>query len=92
MPSTIINQIHRLKAGMWYIFQAYVLVTGTNPSYTSDRMRWDCTSPNPAEHWTNVTVRYCYSDFQQIIQAIANMPGITVSDPQTIGKAWGRPF
>jgi hypothetical protein len=92
MPSTIINQIHRLKPGMWYIFQAYVLVTGKNPAYTSDRMRWDCTDPNPAEHWTNVTVRYCYSDFQQIIQAIANMPNITVSDPQTIGKAYGRPF
>jgi hypothetical protein len=92
MPSTIINQIHRLKLGMWYIFQAYILVTGTNPNYTSDRMRWDCASPNPAEHWTNVTVRYCYSDYQQIIQAIANMPGITVSDPQTIGRAWGRPF
>ena len=92
MPSTIINQIHRLKPGMWYVFQAYVLVTGTNPNYTSDRMRWDCTSSNPAEHWTNVTVRYCYTDYQQIIQAIASMPGITVSDPQTIGQAWGRPF
>ena len=92
MPTTIINQIHRLKPGMWYIFQAYLLVTGTNPHYTSNMNRWDCTSSNPAEHWTNVTVRYCYSDFQQIIQAIAADPNITVSDPQTIGKAYGRPF
>jgi hypothetical protein len=37
-------------------------------------------------------VRYCYSDYQQIIQAIANNPNITVTDPQTIGKAYGRPF
>jgi hypothetical protein len=91
MPSTIINQINRLKPGMWYILQAYLLVTGTNPNYSSDRMRWDCTSPNPAEHWTNVTVRYCWSDFQTILRAIA-AKGITISDPQTIGKAWGRPF
>src|SRR5215475_5571803 len=92
MPSTIINQIHQLKPGMWYIFQAYILVTGTNPDYTNDRMRWDCTDPNPAEHWTNVTVRYCYSDYQQIIQAIAADPNITVTDPQSVGEAYGRPY
>jgi len=92
MPSTIINQINKLKPGMWYIFQAYVLVTGKNPKYANDKMRWDCTSSNPALHWTNVTVRYCYSDYQQIIQAIANNPNITVTDPQTLGKAYGRPF
>ena len=92
MPSTVINQINRLKLGQWYIFQAYLLVTGKNPKYTSDKMRWDCTSPNPAEHWTNVTVRYCYSDYQQIIQAIAAKTNITVIDPQTLGEEWGRPF
>jgi len=92
MPSTVIHQIQKLLPGQWYILQAYLLVTGTNPNYTSDRMRWDCTSPNSAEHWTNVTVRYCWSDYQQIIQAIANMPGITVTDPLTVGRLYGRPF
>jgi hypothetical protein len=92
MPSTIINEINKLKPGMWYIFQAYVLVTGKSPKYAHDKMRWDCTSSDPALHWTNVTVRYCYSDYQQIIQAIANNPNITVTDPQTLGKAYGRPF
>ena len=92
MPSTMIARIQALKPGQWFTLQAYLLVTGKNPKYASDRMRWDCTSPNPAEHWTNVTVRYCWSDYQQIIQAVANMPGITVTDPLTVGKAWGRPF
>ena len=92
MPSTIIKQIQRLQPGQWYVLQAYVLVTGTNPHYTSNMNRWDCTSPNPAEHWTNVTVRYCYSDYQKIIQAIAADPNITVTDPQTVGEAYGRPF
>jgi hypothetical protein len=92
MPSTIINRIEKLKPGQWYILQAYVLVTGTNPEYASNRNRWDCTSSNPAEHWTNVTVRYCWSDYQQIIQAIAADPNITVTDPLTVGKIYGRPY
>jgi hypothetical protein len=37
-------------------------------------------------------VRYCWSDYQQTIQAVANMPGITVTGPLTVGQAWGRPF
>jgi hypothetical protein len=92
MPSTVISEINKLQPGQWFIFQAYILVTGTNPNYTSNMNRWDCTSPNPAEHWTNITVRYCYSDWQKIIQAIAADPNITVTDPQTVGEAWGRPF
>ena len=92
LPSTIISEIHKLQPGQYFVFQAYILVTGTNPKYTSNMNRWDCTSPNPAEHWTNITVRYCWSDYQKIIQAIAADPNITVTDPQTVGQAWGRPF
>jgi hypothetical protein len=71
----------RPAARTWVVFTIYALV-----------MRWDCTSPNPAEHWTNVTVRYCWSDFQTILQAIAGKSNIRISDPQTIDRAWGRPF
>jgi len=92
LPSTIIARIEALKPGQWYTLQAYLLVTGKNPKYTSNKMRWDCTSSNPALHWSNTTVRYCWSDYQQIIQAIAADPAITVTDPLTVGKAWGRPF
>jgi hypothetical protein len=92
LPSTMISHIEALKPGQWFTLQAYLLVTGKNPKYTSDKMRWDCTSSNPALHWTNTTVRYCYSDYQQIIQAIAADPSITVTDPLTVGRAWGRPF
>ena len=92
LPSTIISRIEALKPGQWYTLQAYLLVTGKNPKYAHNKMRWDCTSSNPALHWTNTTVRYCYSDYQQIIQAIAADPNITVTDPLTVGRAWGRPF
>jgi hypothetical protein len=91
-PSAMITHIEALKPGQWFTLQAYLLVTGKNPKYAHDRMRWDCTSPNPALHWTNVTVRYCWSDYQQILRAIAADPSITVTDPLTVGRAWGRPF
>ena len=92
MPSKVIAKIESLKPGQWFSLQAYLLVTGTNPRYSQDRMRWNCTSSNPALHWSNVTVRYCWSDYQQILQAIAADPAITVTDPLTVGRAWGRPF
>jgi hypothetical protein len=92
LPSAMITRIEALKPGQWFTLQAYLLVTGKNPKYAHDKMRWDCTSSNPALHWTNVTVRYCYSDYQQIIRAIAADPNITVTDPLTVGRAWGRPF
>ena len=91
LPSTMIARIKALQPGQWFTLQAYLLVTGKNPNYTNDKMRWDCTSPNPALHWTNTTVRYCYSDYQQIVQAVAADPSITVTDPLTVGQAWGRP-
>ncbi len=90
LPSRIIARIKALQPGQWLMMEAYLLVTGTNPKYAHDRMRWNCTSSDPADHWTNVAVRYCWSDYQQILQAIAADPSITVADPLTVGTAWGR--
>jgi hypothetical protein len=91
-PSTIISEIRALQPGQWFTLQAYVLVTGTNPAHTSNSTKWDCTSPNPAKHWSNDVERYCWSDYQQILRAIAATPRITVTDPLTVGTAFGRPF
>jgi hypothetical protein len=90
-PSTIIAKIQALQPGQWFTLQVYVLVTGTNPGYSHNATRWDCTSPDPALHWTNDNERYCYSDWQQIVSAIAAMPNVTVTDPLTVGVAFGRP-
>jgi hypothetical protein len=92
LPSTIIAEIQALQPGQWFTLQAYLLVTGRQPAYTQNGTRWNCTSKNPALHYTNHEVRYCWSDYQQIIQAIAADPSITVTDPLTVGKAFGRPF
>ena len=89
-PASIIARIHSLKPGQWLTLQSYILVTGTSPAYTKNGTRWDCSSPNPALHWTNDVERYCYSDFQRIVKAIAATPDITVTDPLTVGTAFGR--
>ena len=90
-PSQYIAVIDSLKPGQWLTLQAYVLVTGTNPPYAHNGTRWDCTSANPDLHWTNDVERYCYTDWQQIVAAIAARPGIVVTDPLTVGVAFGRP-
>jgi hypothetical protein len=90
-PSTFIALVNALHPGQWLTLQAYVLVTGKNPPYTSNGTKWDCTSSNPALHWTNDVERYCYNDWQQIVNAIAARGNITVTDPLTVGVAFGRP-
>ena len=86
----IIALVDALQPGQWLSLQSYILVTGKNPPYTHNGTRWNCTSPNPDLHWTNDVERYCYNDFQQVVQAIAAR-GITVTDPLTVGVAFGRP-
>lgn len=93
-PASVVAQIGLLQPGQWFTLQAYVLVTGTSPAYTQDTGQWDCTSPDPAEHWSNDVERYCYSDWQQIVSAVAVMQQagtLTVTDPGTVGVDFGRP-
>jgi len=84
-----INLINSLKPGQAVNLQAYVLVTNTNPDYATNADRWNCTNPNPAYHWTNDAERYCFADFQRIVQALQNDPNVVVTDPQGVSVAWG---
>jgi len=90
-PASLIAMIDALQPGQWLTLQAYILVTGKNPPYTRNRTRWDCTSPNPELHWTNDVERYCYNDWRQIVKAIVARGNIVVTDPLTVGEAFGRP-
>lgn len=90
MPSSVIAAVRALRPGQWLTFQAYLLVKGTNPAYTQNGTRWDCSARDPALHWTNDVERYCYSDFQRILRGIAATAGVTVTDPLTVGEAFGR--
>lgn len=89
-PDEIIALVDALQPGQWLTLQSYILVTGKNPPYLDNGTRWNCNSSNPDRHWTNDVERYCYNDFQKVVQAIAAR-GITVTDPLTVGVAFGRP-
>jgi hypothetical protein len=91
LPSKFINVVNGLDPGEWFTLQSYVLVTGRSPSYRTSPIRWDCTSTNVRLHWTNDNERYCYSDWQRIVRVIDARTDITVTDPLTVGIAFGRP-
>jgi hypothetical protein len=98
-PSTIISLIENLQPDQHLSLQGYVFVTGTNPAYSTtatkpNTTRWDCTSPDPAYHWSNDVERYCWSDFELVLNALqkratdADTP-IVITDPETVARTWG---
>ncbi|HEU0101528.1 MAG TPA: hypothetical protein VFR07_04350 [Mycobacteriales bacterium] len=91
LPSRWTERIRALGPGSWLTLQAYVLVTGKSPTDTVSTGRWDCTSADPREHWSNDNERYCYKDYKAIIDELAKVPNLTVTDPLTVGIAFGRP-
>jgi hypothetical protein len=86
-PDRIIAKIKALKPGQWLSLQSYVFVTGTNPTYATNKDRWDCTSPNPYLHWTNDVERYCWADFQAILKSIPST--VQVNAPDQVAAVWG---
>jgi len=73
------------KGDQWIDLQFYRLVSGVehNGAYS-----WDCTSTDWTLHWTSQTEMYCENDFDSIFNCVP--PGIVVTDPGTVGAAWGR--
>lgn len=91
LPSELVAIVDALQPGQWFTLQAYVLVTGTSPEYPTARIRWDCTAADPRLHWTNDNERYCFRDYKAVVRALAGRTDITVTDPLTVGVAFGRP-
>jgi hypothetical protein len=69
--------------------QVYLLVTGTSPTYSTTATKWDCTSSNITLHWTNDAERYCWSDFQTVLQYLSSS-GIGIVQPGVVNAAYGR--
>ncbi len=88
-PQAVIDAIEALPPGRVVTLQAYLLVTGKSPPYTASKDQWDCTSSDPADHWSNDAERYCYSDFQEVMQALYDS-GITITQPLAVDAAFGR--
>ena len=90
LPATMVSLVNSLAPGEWFTLQSFVLVKGTSPAYSTSRIRWDCSSPDPRRHWTNDWERYCYADWKAVVRAIAARADVTVTDPLTVGAAFGR--
>jgi hypothetical protein len=89
LPSVQISHVKALVPGKWLTMQAFILVRGTNPPGST--IRWDCRSSNPRLHWTTDNERYCYRDWKAVVAAVVARPDIVVTDPLTVGIAFGRP-
>jgi hypothetical protein len=81
-PVRLAAAIRKLGPNDWLTLQSYVFVTGSSAG------NWDCTAPNWQDHWTADVERYCWNDYQEILDAIPT--GMTVTDPKTVAEAWGR--
>lgn len=89
LPSQLDATVSTLANG-WTGVQFYRLVTGTQGSSTTAAglPAWDCSSPDPAEHWSHLPEEYCYSDFQAFI---AGLPaGVTDRSPADVAREYGR--
>jgi hypothetical protein len=89
LPSVQLANLAALQPGQWMTLQAFILVTGKSPAGSTQQ--WDCRAANPTDHWTTDNERYCYTDWQRIVSAVAARPDVTVTDPLTVGIAFGRP-
>jgi hypothetical protein len=74
------------SAGQWSIVQLYRFATGANT--TGSTLRWDCTSPDWHDHWTNNTELYCWSDFLSALDRIG--PAVVSIDPAGVAATRGR--
>ncbi len=92
LPSRIIATIQNLQPGQWYSVQFYRFVTGANLD-SLDRFRWDCRATDPTLHWATRPEVYCWNDFVQVIDVLAQeraATGLVVTDPASVAAAWGR--
>ena len=82
-PREQIAQLMNPAPGEWAVVQAYRFVTGARSGPAST---WDCTSANPAEHWTSRAELYCWDDFRWALDRIGT--DVVVTDPRTVADAW----
>jgi hypothetical protein len=84
-PGTLIATGAKSKYAFWTIFQWYKLVVGTHGKI-GDSTAWDCSSSDPAKHWTSATELYCYTDYKSVI---ATLDPARVTDPAGVALQQG---
>ena len=89
-PNKVIGKIKALQPGQSADIQSYVLVTGTNPAYATNKNRWDIARPPTRPGALDEDVeRYCWVDFQAILAAIPAT--VQVNAPDAVAAVWGIP-
>jgi hypothetical protein len=89
LPGTVTKALVQ-GSRVWTSIQFYHLLTG---SRSNGNLTWDCTSANPAYHWTSRGEFYCASDLQSAITQALNelTPGsYRFVDPATGAVITGR--
>jgi hypothetical protein len=86
--------------GNWRAIQFYRFVRGVNlpPGYpgtpqnpvgSSRESYWDCTSSNPNLHWTSREEIYCYRDFVDLFERLADEdPDVITTDAAHVARSW----
>ncbi len=86
-PAEVLARIGALGDGDWLSLGSYKFVVGQRAG--PGRQQWDCTSPDPARHWTTDDEVYCWTDYLAILDALAPQQ-LEVVDPATVAERWGR--
>jgi hypothetical protein len=86
--------------GNWRGIQFYRFVRGTHlpagypgtagsPAGSARESYWDCSSPNPDRRWTSRDEMYCYVDFVEVIERLADEhPEIVTADAAHVATSW----
>jgi hypothetical protein len=63
--------------------------TPQNPVGSSRESYWDCRSSNPDLHWTNREEIYCYRDFVDLLERLADeYPDVITTDAAQVARTW----
>ena len=62
LPSALAARVLQPAAGQYNLIQFYRFVDGQRGTL-SDQAAWDCTSPDPRDHWVSRIEFYCWTDF-----------------------------
>lgn len=89
LPTTTLANLAALGPGRWMTVQAFILVKNTNPP--GSPIQWNCNAADVRRHWTTDSERYCWRDWKAVADAVAARADVSVTDPLTVGVAFGRP-
>ncbi len=84
----VVRALMQPAPGQWSAVQFYRFVTGSRNDPADPTYAWNCTGSDPRLHWTTRAEIYCWEDYKAALDAIP--AGVTVTDPLTVARAWGR--